>query len=138
MDTTARRSEKTDTVLSELRGIIRAQIRDALEATNRFSVVTYKEEEARTLGKYLVCRADTLVHFGSTAKRWLVGFGAGKSKFFLVESIEDADTKEILVKYTGYGMDWTAPTTSQIVAKMQSDAVTISHYFGGLVARLPE
>lgn len=138
MDTTAKRTEKVEAVLLELKGIVRSQLRDALEATNRFQVVTYKEDDAKAAGKYLVCRADSLVHFGSTAARWLIGFGAGKSKFFLVESLEDPATKEIVIKYTGYGMDWTAPLGSQIVAKMQSDAVTISHYFGGLVSKLPE
>lgn len=138
MDTTAKRSEKVDAVLMELKGIVRSKLRDTLEGTNRFKVVTFREEDAKAAGKYLVCRADSLVHFGSTAARWLIGFGAGRSKFFLVESLEDPGTKDVVVKYTGYGMDWTAPLGSQIVAKMQSDAVTISHYFGGLVSKLPE
>lgn len=138
MDTTADRGEKVDAVLSELRGIIRAQVRSSLESTNRFSIVTFKEEDAKQAGKYLVCTSDSMVHFGSTAMRWIIGFGAGKSKFFLVESLEDPETKEVLIKYTGYGMDWTAPMGSQIIAKMQSDAVTISNYFGGLVSKLPE
>ena len=137
MDTTANRSENVQAVLSQLQGIIRSQVRDALEATNRFAVVTYKEEDAKKAGKYLVCKSDSMVHFGSTAMRWIIRFGAGKSKFLLVESLEDAETKDTLVKYTGYGMDWTAPMGSQIIAKTQSDAVTLSHYFGGLVSRLP-
>lgn len=138
MATTANRSEKVDAALSELQGTIRSQVRSSLEAKNRFPVVTLKEEDAKQAGKYLVCKSDSMVHFGSTAKRWIIGFGAGKSRFFLVQSLEDPETKEVLIKYTGYGMDWTAPTGSQIIAKMQSDAVTISNYFGGLVSKLPE
>lgn len=138
METTADRNEKVDSVLSELRGIVRSQLRSSLESTNRFSVVTFKEEDAKQAGKYLVCKSDSMVHFGSTALRWIVGFGAGKSRFFLVESLEDPETQEVLIKYTGYGMDWTAPMGSQIIAKMQSDAVTISGYFGGLVSKMPE
>lgn len=136
MDTTASRNAKVDDFLNQLQGIIQSSAETAVKGTGKFPLVTSDPEAAKKEGKYLVCKNDVLVHFGSTAARIMIGFGAGKSRLVVVPSLEDPATGEVVLKYTGWG---SAPFGYgfQVLQKMQVDAMEIENYFGGLVRRVP-
>jgi hypothetical protein len=138
MDTTAGRTEKVDDFLKSLETTIRSSSESSLRNTKKFALVTTNESEAKARGKYLVYRNDVLVHFGSTAARWIVGYGAGRSKLIVVPSLEDPATKNVFVKYTGWGGLALGGSGSEVLSKMQGDAVTIESYFSGLVQRVPK
>ena len=127
---------KVDDFLNQLQGIIQGSAETAVRGTGKFPVVTSDPEAAKKEGKYLVCKNDVLVHFGSTAARIMIGFGAGKSRLVVVPSLEDPATGEVVLKYTGWG---SAPFGYgfQVLQKMQVDAMEIENYFGGLVRRVP-
>ncbi|MEW6490174.1 MAG: DUF4410 domain-containing protein, partial [Thermodesulfobacteriota bacterium] len=127
MRTTADHNEKVDDFLKQLEGTIRASLTQSLEASGRFKEVTARPETARASGSYLVCKSEAMVHFGSTAARLLVGMGAGRSKLIVIHSLEDPQTGEILVKYTGWG-GAIGGFGFQILGKMQADAVAIANY----------
>ena len=132
MDTTAERDEKVNDFLTQLQTTIRSSGESALQNTRRFELVTTNEQEAKAKGKYLVCRNDVLAHFGSTAARFWVGMGAGRSKLIVVVSLEDPATQDVVLKYTGWGgaaMGW----GSQILDKMRVDGIAIEQYFAGLI-----
>lgn len=137
MDTTGKRSEKVDDFMKQLQGTISTSLEQALRGTGKFETVTMDEPVAKQKGKYLVCRSDALVHFGSTAARMLIGFGSGRSKLIVVTSLEDPTTGDILLKYTGWG-GAIAGYGFQILGKMQTDAIAISQYFGTLASKLPD
>jgi hypothetical protein len=136
MDTTASRNPKVDDFLNQLSGIIRGSAESAVKSTGKFPLVTQDPEAAKKEGKYLVCRNDVLVHFGSTAARVLIGFGAGRSKLVVVPSLVDPETGEVVLKYTGWG---SAPFGYgfQVLQKMQIDALEIENYFGMQLLRVP-
>jgi hypothetical protein len=136
MDTTADRNEKVDDFLKQLQANIRTASEGALRATGKFQLVTENERDARAKGKYLVYRNDVLVHFGSTAARWIVGMGAGRSKLIVVPSLEDPATKDIVLKYTGWGGS-AAGLGFEVLNKMQADVFAIENYVGGLVRKVP-
>ena len=135
MDTTAERDEKVSDFLRQLEITIRSSGEGSLRGTGKFELVTTNEQEAKAKGKYLVFHNDVLVHFGSTAARMIVGMGAGRSKLIVVASLEDPSTNNILLKYTGWGGS-VAGFGSQILSKMQGDAVSIESYFAGLVPKV--
>ncbi len=136
MDTTAARNDKVNDFLSQLEATVRSSSESALRSTGKFALVTTNEQEAKAKGKYLVYRNDVLVHFGSTAARALVGMGAGRSKLIVVPSLEDPTTRDVLLKYTGWG-GLAMGFGFEVLGKMQGDAVAIENYFGGLVNRVP-
>jgi len=136
MDTTAERNEKVNDFLTQLETTIRSSSESALRSSGRFELVTTSEQEAKAKGKYLVQRNDVLVHFGSTAARFLVGMGAGRSKLIVVPSLEDPVTKDVLLKYTGWG-GLAMGFGFEALGKMQGDAVAIENYFGGLAKQGP-
>jgi hypothetical protein len=136
MDTTADRDEKVNDFLAQMEATIRSSSESALRSTGRFGVVTTNEQEAKARGKYLVCRNDALVHFGSTVARVLIGMGAGRSKLLVVVSLEDPVTRDVLLKYTGWG-GAVLGYGFQILGKMQTDAMAIESYAGGLIQRMP-
>ncbi|HMK56897.1 MAG TPA: DUF4410 domain-containing protein [Dissulfurispiraceae bacterium] len=135
--TTDPNEEKVKNFLDELQGSINSSMTQALQATERFSVVTNKKDKAAAKGKYLVSRTQCQVHFGSTAARFLVGFGAGKSKLTMIVSLVDPETGEVVLKYTGWG-GAIAGFGAQVMDKMRVDTMSISNYFGGLVRKQPE
>lgn len=132
MDTTATRDEKVNDFLTQLDNTIRSSAENALRNSQKFDLVTTSEQEAKAKGKYLVLRNDVLVHFGSTAARFMVGMGAGRSKLIVVPSLEDPATRDVLLKYTGWG-GAAAGTGSQILDKMRVDGMAIEQYFVGLI-----
>lgn len=132
MDTTSDRNAKVENFLSQLQGIIRVSISQSLQDSRKFRLVTTDEAQAKAAGRYLVCRSEALVHFGSTAARLLVGMGAGRSKLIEVVSLEDPATRDVLLKYTGWG-GAAGGFGSQILGKMRSDAFEIAKYFSNLV-----
>lgn len=135
MNTTAEHNEKVDQFLSSLQGTIDASLLQALQASGKFQEVTARQEEVQ--GKrYLVCKSDAMVHFGSTAARLLVGFGAGRSKLIVVHSLVDPQSGEVALKYTGWG-GAIAGFGFQILGKMQGDATLIAQYFGNLARMGP-
>jgi hypothetical protein len=136
MDTTADRNEKVNDFLTQLEATVRSSSESALRDTGKFDLVTTDERQAKAKGKYLVYRNDVLVHFGSTAARLLVGMGAGRSKLIVVPSLEDPATKNVLLKYTGWG-GLAMGFGFEVLGKMQGDAVSIERYVGGLVQKLP-
>ena len=136
MDTTADRNEKVNDFLTQLETTIRSSSESALRSSGRFELVTTSEQDAKAKGKYLVQRNDVLVHFGSTTARFLVGMGAGRSKLIVVPSLEDPVTKDVVLKYTGWG-GLAMGFGFEALGKMQGDAVAIENYFGGLVKQGP-
>jgi hypothetical protein len=132
MDTTAERNEKVNDFLTQLQATIRSSGESALQNTRRFDLVTTNEQEAKAKGNYLVCRNDVLVHFGSTAARFWVGMGAGRSKLIVVVSLEDPATQDVVLKYTGWG-GAAMGMGSQILDKMRVDGIAIEQYFAGLI-----
>lgn len=136
MDTTATRNEKVNDFLRQLESTLRSSSETALRETGKFSLVTTDERQAKAKGKYLVYKNDVLVHFGSTAARFAVGMGAGRSKLIVVASLEDPGTQGVLVKYTGWG-GLAAGIGAEVLGKMQMDAVAIERYVGGLVRNMP-
>jgi hypothetical protein len=132
MDTTATRDEKVNDFLSQLENTIRSSVENALRNSRKFDLVTSNEQEAKAKGRYLVLRNDVLVHFGSTAARFLVGMGAGRSKLIVVPSLDDPSTQDVLLKYTGWG-GAAGGTGSQILDKMRVDGTAIEQYFVGLI-----
>jgi hypothetical protein len=132
MDTTATRDEKVNDFLSQLENTIRSSVENALRNSRKFDLVTTNEQEAKAKGRYLVLRNDVLVHFGSTAARFLVGMGAGRSKLIVVPSLDDPSTQDVLLKYTGWG-GAAGGTGSQILDKMRVDGTAIEQYFVGLI-----
>ena len=132
MDTTAARDEKVNDFLTQLDNTIRSSAENALRNSRKFDLVTSNEQEAKAKGKYLALRNDVLVHFGSTAARFIVGMGAGRSKLIVVVSLEDPATQDVLLKYTGWG-GAAAGTGSQILDKMRVDGMAIEQYFVGLI-----
>lgn len=132
MDTTASRDQKVNDFLSQLENTIQSSAENALRNSRKFDLVTTNEQEARVKGKYLVFRNDVLVHFGSTAARFIVGMGAGRSKLIVVASLEDPATQDVLLKYTGWG-GAAGGTGSQILDKMRVDGMAIEQYFVGLI-----
>lgn len=137
VDTTASRNEKVDDFLKQLQGTTSASLQQALHGSGHFTTVTTVKKDAVSNGKYLICRSDVMVHFGSTAARMLVGMGAGRSKLVVVTSLEDPETGEVIVKYTGWG-GAVGGFGFQILGKMQADVTTIAQYFGNLVRTLPK
>ena len=132
MDTTEERNEKVNEFLTQLQTTIQSSGENGLRNTRRFELVTTNEQEAKAKGKYLTLRNDVLVHFGSTAARFWVGMGAGRSKLVVVVSLEDPATQDVALKYTGWGgavMGW----GSQILDKMRADGIAIEQYFVGLI-----
>ena len=136
MDTTADRNEKVDDFLKRLQANIRTASVTALRGSGKFQLVTDNERDARARGKYLVYRNDVLVHFGSTAARWVIGMGAGRSKLIVVPSLEDPGSKDVVLKYTGWGGS-VAGLGFEVLDKMQADVFSIENYFGGLVRKIP-
>ena len=136
MDTTANRNEKVDDFLNQLQVIVRTSAETSVKGSGKFPLVTQDPEAAKKEGKYLVCKNDVLVHFGSTAARIMIGFGAGKSKVVVVPSLVDPETGEVILKYTGWG---SAPFGYgfQVLQQIQVDVIQIENYFGGLVLRVP-
>lgn len=132
MDTTASRDQKVNDFLSQLENTIQSSAENALRNSRKFDLVTTNEHEARAKGKHLVFRNDVLVHFGSTAARFIVGMGAGRSKLIVVASLEDPATQDVLLKYTGWG-GAAGGTGSQILDKMRVDGMAIEQYFVGLI-----
>jgi len=132
MDTTATRDEKVNDFLTQLESTIRSSAENALRNSRKFDLVTTNEQEAKAKGRYLVLRNDVLVHFGSTAARFLVGMGAGRSKLIVVPSLDDPSTQDVLLKYTGWG-GAAGGTGSQILDKMRVDGTAIEQYFVGLI-----
>jgi hypothetical protein len=132
MDTTASRDQKVNDFLSQLENTIQSSAENALRNARKFDLVTTNEQEARAKGNYLVFRNDVLVHFGSTAARFIVGMGAGRSKLIVVASLEDPATQDVLLKYTGWG-GAAGGTGSQILDKMRVDGMAIEQYFVGLI-----
>jgi len=132
MDTTATRDEKVNDFLTQLENTIRSSAENALRNSRKFDLVTTNEQEARAKGKYLAFRNDVLVHFGSTAARFIVGMGAGRSKLIVVASLDDPATQDVLLKYTGWG-GAAGGTGSQILDKMRVDGMAIEQYFVGLI-----
>ena len=132
MDTTASRDQKVNDFLSQLENTIQSSAENALRNSRKFDLVTTNEQEARAKGKYLAFRNDVLVHFGSTAARFIVGMGAGRSKLIVVASLEDPATQDVLLKYTGWG-GAAGGTGSQILDKMRVDGMAIEQYFVGLI-----
>jgi hypothetical protein len=137
VDTTASRNEKVDDFLRQMQGIVNTSVQQALQASGRFKTITTVKDDAKSKGKYLLCRSDVLVHFGSTAARFLIGMGAGKSKLIMVNSLEDPETGEVILKYTGWG-GAIGGFGFQILGKMQADAALISQYFGNLAKTFPK
>lgn len=138
IDTTAARNEKVDDFLRQLEQTIRSSSESTLRNTKKFALVTANESEAKARGKYLVYRNDVLVHFGSTVARWMVGWGAGRSKLIVVPSLEDPATRNVVLKYTGWGGLALGGSGSDVLSKMQGDAITIEYYFSSLVQRVPK
>ena len=132
MDTTASRDQKVNDFLSQLENTIQSSAENALRNARKFDLVTTNEQEARAKGNYLVFRNDVLVHFGSTAARFIVGMGAGRSKLIVVASLDDPATQDVLLKYTGWG-GAAGGTGSQILDKMRVDGMAIEQYFVGLI-----
>ena len=132
MDTTASRDQKVNDFLSQLENTIQSSAENALRNARKFDLVTTNEQEVRAKGNYLVFRNDVLVHFGSTAARFIVGMGAGRSKLIVVASLEDPATQDVLLKYTGWG-GAAGGTGSQILDKMRVDGMAIEQYFVGLI-----
>lgn len=137
MDTTGSRTEKVDDFIAQLQGTISTSLEQSLRETRKFEVVTTDASVAKQKGKYLVCKSDALVHFGSTAARILVGFGAGRSKLIVVASLEEPESADVVLKYTGWG-GAIMGSASQILGKMQTDAIAISKYFGTLTSQIPD
>ncbi len=136
MDTTAERNEKVNDFLAQLETTVRVSSESALRDIARFGLITTDERQAKAKGKYLVYKNDVLVHFGSTAARFIVGMGAGRSKLIVVASLEDPGTQDVLVKYTGWG-GLAAGVGAQVLSKMQADAVAIERYVGELARKMP-
>jgi hypothetical protein len=129
--------EKVKNFLDELQGNVNSSLSQAFQSTGRFDLVTSNKAKAAARGKYLVSRTQCQVHFGSTAARFLIGFGAGKSKLTMITSLVDPGTGEVIAKYTGWG-GAIGGFGAQVMDKMRIDVMSISNYFGGLVSRMPE
>ncbi|HKB16837.1 MAG TPA: DUF4410 domain-containing protein, partial [Planctomycetota bacterium] len=124
ISTTAKRSEKADAILRELKLLAEISLSDALTNSGRFERVVSRKGEIEP-GRTLVCRCAMKVHFGSTALRVTLGFGAGRSGLWMTPSLHDAETGERLLSYRGWGgsfQGWGA----DVIAKMQADVPAIA------------
>ncbi|MEK6815849.1 MAG: hypothetical protein AABY65_14065 [Nitrospirota bacterium] len=132
METTSAQNAKVEGFLNQLQGIIRVSLVQSLQDSKKYTLVTTDLAAARAAGRHLVCRSEVLVHFGSTAARFLVGMGAGRSKLVEVVRLDDPRTGEILLAYTGWG-GAVGGFGTQILGKMRADAFEIARYFSNVV-----
>ncbi|MEO5360033.1 MAG: hypothetical protein H7843_06235 [Nitrospirota bacterium] len=138
VDTKVEKTEKVTSFLNELKGIINAAVLKSLRDTGRFQTITTKKTEIPNTYKYLICKSDSAIIYSNTREAsFMAGYGAGKSKIIMVLSIEDPESGEILLKYTGWGNMYDDFGQSTI-DKLRTDIADISGYFAGLVKGLPD
>ncbi|MBF0515810.1 MAG: hypothetical protein HQK97_01660 [Nitrospirae bacterium] len=138
VDTKVEKTQKVTEFLNELKGIINATIEKSLRDTGRFQSVTSTKSQMPTSAGHLVCKSDSVIIFTNFDKaRFMPGYGDGKSRIIMVLSIEDAQSGEILLKYTGWGTLYDDFGQSTI-DKLRVDIADISGYFASLIKGLPD
>src|SRR5262245_47929158 len=131
ISTTAKRSEKVDAILRELKLLAEISLSDALTNTGRFERVVSRKGEIEP-GRALVWRGAREVHFGTTALGVTLGFGGGRSGLWIPPSLHGEETGDRLLNYRGWGgsfQGWGAG----VIAKMQADIPAIAEYFTSLL-----
>src|SRR5262249_3658989 len=129
--TTAARTPEVEATLQELKTLAENSLRNALENSRRFDLVTVRKDDVLP-GKTLVCRCEMNVPFGNAALRFMVGFGAGRSGLAMTPSLHDAATDERVLSYQGWGGAM-AGWGPQILAKMRNDIPAIASFFTSLI-----